>query len=137
MGLVSWIFEVTRSSSPNIIWAKVFKNRRSKICVRQPLKNLKGYHLPKTDHTPSNYLKAVFYKFCLVHSWILCTISIYSFYIVALKSRYIFILREILETVRYPIISSCKEIFTISIGPFTILQIQACLWDFFKKSVVN
>ena len=30
-----------------IIWDKVFKNRPSKICERQPLKNLKGYGLLK------------------------------------------------------------------------------------------
>ena len=29
----------------------------------------------KADHTPSNFLKAVFHKFYLVHSWILCRIS--------------------------------------------------------------
>ena len=29
-----------------------------KICGRQPLKNLKGYGLPKADHIPSNFLKA-------------------------------------------------------------------------------
>ena len=27
----------------------VFKNRPSKICGRQPLKNLKGYNLPNAD----------------------------------------------------------------------------------------
>ena len=30
-----------------ITWDKVFKNGRSKICERQPLKNLKGYGLLK------------------------------------------------------------------------------------------
>ena len=44
-------------------WAKVFKNGLSKICGRQPLKNLKGYGLSKADNTPSNFLKAVFHKF--------------------------------------------------------------------------
>ena len=39
-------------------WDKVFKNGPSKICGRQPLKNLKG----------SNFLKALFHKFYLVHS---------------------------------------------------------------------
>ena len=29
------------------IWVKVFKNGPSKICGRQPLKNLKCYGLPK------------------------------------------------------------------------------------------
>ena len=29
-------------------------------------------------HTPSNFLKAVFHKFCLVHFWILCPICTYS-----------------------------------------------------------
>ena len=46
------------------IWAQVFKKGPSKICGRQPLKNLMGYGL----------LKAVFHKFYLVHSWILCLI---------------------------------------------------------------
>ena len=31
------------------IWDKVFKNRPSKICGRQPLKNLKGYGLLKQN----------------------------------------------------------------------------------------
>ena len=34
-------------------WDQVFKNGPSKICGRQPLKNLKWYGLPKVDHTPS------------------------------------------------------------------------------------
>ena len=50
------------------IWDKVFKNGTSKICGREPLKNLMGYGLPKADHTPSDFLKAVFQKFYLVHS---------------------------------------------------------------------
>ena len=36
-------------------WDKVLKNGPSKICGRQPLKNLKA------DHTPSKFLKAVFH----------------------------------------------------------------------------
>ena len=39
-------------------WDKVFKNRLSKICGRQPLKNLKGYGLLEPDHTPPSFLKA-------------------------------------------------------------------------------
>ena len=35
----------------SFIWDKVFKNRPSKICRRHPLKNLKGFCLPKADHT--------------------------------------------------------------------------------------
>ena len=53
---------------PVNICDKVFKNGPSKICGRQPLKNLKGYGLLKADHTLSNVLKAVFQKFYLVHS---------------------------------------------------------------------
>ena len=30
-----------------------------------------------TDHIPSNFLKAVFHKLYLVHSWVLCPISLY------------------------------------------------------------
>ena len=30
---------------------------------------LKGYGLTKAEHTPSNFLKAVFHKFYLDHSW--------------------------------------------------------------------
>ena len=56
------------------IWDNVFKGGPSKICGRQPLKKLNGYGLLKVDHTPSSFLKAVFHKFYLVHSWILCLI---------------------------------------------------------------
>ena len=35
-------------------------------------KKLKGYGLLQADHTPSNFLRAFFNKFYLVHSWILC-----------------------------------------------------------------
>ena len=52
----------------------IFSPFLSKICGRQPLKNLKVYGLPQADHTPSNILKAVFHKFYLVHSLILCPI---------------------------------------------------------------
>ena len=31
------------------IWDKVFKSEPIKICVRQSLKNLKGYGLPKAE----------------------------------------------------------------------------------------
>ena len=37
-------------SAYNNIWDKAFKNRLSKICGRQPLKNL-------ADHIPSNFFK--------------------------------------------------------------------------------
>ena len=50
----------------SVIWDKVFKGEPSKTCGRQPLKNLKGYGL--LDHIPSNFLKAAFHKFYLVHS---------------------------------------------------------------------
>ena len=44
----------------------------SKICGREPLKNLEEYgllnHNHVADHIPSNFLKAVFHKFYLVHS---------------------------------------------------------------------
>ena len=43
---------------------------------------MKGYGLPKADRTPSNFLKAVFHKFHLVHSWILCPIYIIVFHVV-------------------------------------------------------
>ena len=45
------------------IWGKVFQNKPSKTCGRQPLKDLQ-YH---ADDVPSNFLKAVFHKFNLVH----------------------------------------------------------------------
>ena len=52
-------------------WDKVFKNGQSKICGRQPSKNLNWYGLPNrwSDHITSNFLKAVFHKFYLVHSF--------------------------------------------------------------------
>ena len=48
-----------------LTWLKVFKNGPSIICRRQPLKNLKGYGLLRQF---PDFLKAVFHKFCLVHS---------------------------------------------------------------------
>ena len=60
-------WQVITESRGLTIWDKVFKNEPGKISGRQPLKNLKGYGLLKGDHTPSNFLKAVFRKFYLVH----------------------------------------------------------------------
>ena len=51
-------------------WVKVVKNGPSKIYGRLPLKNSKWYVLPEADHITSNFLKAIFHKFYLVHSWI-------------------------------------------------------------------
>ena len=55
-----------------IKWGKVFKNEPNKVCGGQPLKNFKGDGLLEANHTPSNFLNAVFHKFYFVHSWILC-----------------------------------------------------------------
>ena len=52
------------------IWVKVFKSGPSKISGRQPIRNLKWYDLLRQ----TNFLKAVFHKFYLIHSWILCLI---------------------------------------------------------------
>ena len=52
-------------------WDKLFKNGPSKICGRQPLKKLNEYGLLLADRNPWLFLKAVFHKFYLVHSWIL------------------------------------------------------------------
>ena len=49
------------------VWVQVFNNGLSKICGRQPLKNLNKFR--------TNFLKAVFRKFYSVHSWILYPIS--------------------------------------------------------------
>ena len=65
---------------------KVFKNGPSKICGRQPLKNLKEYGLPRAGHTPSNYSKAVFHKVYLVHSWIVCVPYAIAFSFAKVKS---------------------------------------------------
>ena len=54
-----------------LMWDKVFKNGPSKICERQPLKNLNRYGLLWVDVIPSNFLKAVFHKFDLVYSFTL------------------------------------------------------------------
>ena len=43
-------------------WVKLFKNRSSKTCARQSLKNASA------DHVTSNFWKAVFHKLYLVHS---------------------------------------------------------------------
>ena len=36
-------------------WDKVYESGLSKICGRQPLKNLKLYDLPEADQTPSSF----------------------------------------------------------------------------------
>ena len=59
-------------------WVKVFKNGPSKICGKQPLKKLKEYGLPKQTIPLQTFSKAVFHKFYLVHSWILCPNCRYS-----------------------------------------------------------
>ena len=62
-----WPQYILKFLSAYFLWDKVLKNGPDKICGRQPLKKLKGY-------ITSNFLKAVFHKFHLVHSWILCPI---------------------------------------------------------------
>ena len=58
-----------RISSVNNIWVKVLKNGPSKIFGRQfYLKKMKVISFALADHTTSNFLKAVFHKFHLVHS---------------------------------------------------------------------
>ena len=51
---------------------KSIKYRPSTIYGRQPLKKLKRYGLLQAEHTPPNFLKAIFHKFYLNNSWILC-----------------------------------------------------------------
>ena len=55
------IADTSSSNTKLFIWDKVFKNGSSKICTL-------------TGHTTSNFSKAVFCKFYLVHCWILCLI---------------------------------------------------------------
>ena len=43
--MIDIMYLFTRFHHNGIIWDKVFKNGPSKICGRQPLKNLKGYGL--------------------------------------------------------------------------------------------
>ena len=53
-----WLEYCERSNKylyPADIWDKILKNGPSKICGRQPLKNLKRYGLPKAVHIPSNF----------------------------------------------------------------------------------
>ena len=42
--------------------------------VEDSLYKIEGDGLLKADHTPSNFLKAVYHKFYLVHSWMFCPI---------------------------------------------------------------
>ena len=52
-----------------IIWDKVFKNGPSKICGRQPLKNLKGYGLLQIEAATKTMFckKRCFQKFHKIH----------------------------------------------------------------------
>ena len=78
------------------IWDKVFKSGPSKICGRQPLKNLKGYCLLKQKISLQIISKAVFHKFYLVYSWILCPISHYRKLLVELTENSDFFVRSTL-----------------------------------------
>ena len=78
------------------IWDKIFKNGPSKVCGRQPLKNLK---------CSSDFLKAVFHKFYLVHSWVFCPICSLSFtryFQLSLKEEYCKSIIKISFTVTSP-----------------------------------
>ena len=55
-------------------WGKLLKIGPSKICGIQSLKNLKWYGPFYQTIITSNFLKAAFHKFYLIHSWILCSI---------------------------------------------------------------
>ena len=50
------------------IWDKVFKNRLSKICGRQPLKNLKWYGLPQ--RSSSNFTFSILEYFGPIYSFV-------------------------------------------------------------------
>ena len=85
-------FPLLKVCTETIKWDKVFKNGTSKICGRKPLKNLKGYGLPK------NFLKAVFHKFYLVHSWILCPKYCTQYLLKVNKGHHNFILSKSLKS---------------------------------------
>ena len=54
------------------VWYETNHSRMDQVKYgSQPLKTLKKHDLLKADHTSSNFLKAVFHKIYLVHSWIL------------------------------------------------------------------
>ena len=53
------------------IWDKVFRNGASEICGRQPLKKLKRVWSALGKTYRFNFLRAVFRKLFLVHSWII------------------------------------------------------------------
>ena len=50
-----------------VIRFQVFKNGPSKICGRYSLKKFEVIWSAQADHVASNFLKAVFRKFYLVH----------------------------------------------------------------------
>ena len=65
------------------IWDKVFKNEPSKICGRQPLKNLKGYgvlnqtmsqRLSSTNFTWS--ILEYFVPFLITENWVPCNLNL-------------------------------------------------------------
>ena len=71
--MFDWVLNTPWVSLQSIVnkctpWDKVFKSRQNKICGRQPLKN---------------FLKTVFHKFYLFHSWIF--FPIYFFHCIYLN----------------------------------------------------
>ena len=114
-------------------WDKVFKNGPSKICGRLSLENLKGY---EAGCIPSNFLKAVFHKFYLVHYWILGLICWFTYS--PLKETWL----------TYPLYLSFKEkgIFTYYLKLFLVLDatvqfkvsMKCFFWnESFKRPVYN
>ena len=77
--LLHWVlksyFSVHNSLLRKFIWDKVFKNWPSKICGRQPLKNLKWYSLLRQTISLKIFYRLSSTNFnWSIHSWILCPI---------------------------------------------------------------
>ena len=76
------IMQIFHNNFHAYIWVKAWvKNGPSKIGGRQPLKNLKWCGLLRQTIALHVFLKSVFRKFYLVHSWILspiCFIYMYT-----------------------------------------------------------
>ena len=68
-------------------WDKEFQYIPSKICGRQPLKNLKQYGIFNQTISLNNLLKVVSHKFYLVHLVIFCLNLESSFYLVFASSE--------------------------------------------------
>ena len=68
--------EISQNSQENTCARVSFLMKLQAWGLEITFKNFQEICSALANHIPSNFLKSVFHKFCLVHSWILCPICL-------------------------------------------------------------